>query len=1007
MVQNFKILLLAAVLTISVQSLSRTEDVIFDNYSLILKGQRLFLHSGEFHTFRLPIPSLWPDILEKVKAAGFNGISVYTHMGLLNPTPGVIDMDGYRSLQPLFDAAKATGVWVILRPGTYINAETTAGGIAHWATSEVSGRFRTNASDWQAAWEDYINAIIKATIPNQINNGGPVIAIQIDNEYNQDPEEQAEYFKQLEEVYRNSDIVVPLTYNNAGRGASFINGTGAVDLYGMDSYPQGADCANPRTWTPINNNDSDHKYHMKVNPSQPWFYPEFQAGVFDSWGPNSPGYDGCRVLTGTDFSRVWNRQVWANNAKLINYYMFYGGTSWGALPYPGVYTSYDYAASISESRELTSKYDEMKRQAMFIRSSREFVKTNWIGDSSTGLNVSSSLNAWVTLLQNPDTGTSFYIVRNKDSTSIGTVDFKLTVQTSDLGVVTVPTVASAITLGGRQSKLVITDYTFGASSKVAYSTAQVFFAGVIDGRDILFLYGDPAHEHEFALHLTGKPNKLQNEKPALFQISEQSTNAPHVTTVNLLEGVEQLVTVYDSDTMLVLYADEATTATFWAPTIAVKADDQFKNYWGIGTNDTILIGGPYLVREAIITGTTLALRGDLKEDARITIIAPKALRSISWNGQIITADLTASSHISPSSGFIGQVSTKTSLGGVHLPKLTGWKYKDSLPELQHTFDDSQWTTANHTSTKIPWKPNFGDGRILYGCDYGFCENTVLWRGHFTANGNEKSVRLSINGGTAFAGSVWLNDVFLGTSFGNSSDGQHMQGQTDEVFNLPINAVNVGQDNVVTIVQDNMGLDETGASTDYSKSPRGIRGNSLDNNNFTRWKVQGKVGGYRAFPDKTRGVMNEGGLSGERKGWHLPSFQTSEWEARDLSQGLPNSAAGVGFFVTTFKLDIPRGLDAMISFTFIEPFGQPYRAFLFINGWMMGKRIGNLGPQAKFPVHEGILDYRGENTVAVALWAMIPNVTIAPDLQLTLDSVYDTGIREVLINNPAWSSEGRE
>ncbi len=84
--------------------------------------------SGEFHTFRLPVPSLWPDILQKAKAAGLNAVSVYTHMGLINPSPGVVDFDGFRALQPLFDAARDAGIFIVLRPGPYINAETTAGG---------------------------------------------------------------------------------------------------------------------------------------------------------------------------------------------------------------------------------------------------------------------------------------------------------------------------------------------------------------------------------------------------------------------------------------------------------------------------------------------------------------------------------------------------------------------------------------------------------------------------------------------------------------------------------------------------------------------------------------------------------------------------------------------------------------------------------------------------------------------------------------------------------------
>lgn len=59
----------------------------------------------------------------------------------------------------------------------YINAETTAGGIAHWATSEVAGNLRTNDTDWKAAWQDYIKGIIDVTAPNQISSGGPVIGL--------------------------------------------------------------------------------------------------------------------------------------------------------------------------------------------------------------------------------------------------------------------------------------------------------------------------------------------------------------------------------------------------------------------------------------------------------------------------------------------------------------------------------------------------------------------------------------------------------------------------------------------------------------------------------------------------------------------------------------------------------------------------------------------------------------------------------------------------------------
>lgn len=83
-------------------------------------------------------------------------------------------------------------------------------------------------------------------------------------------------------------------------------------------------------------------------------------------------------------------------------------------------------------------------------------------------------------------------------------------------------------------------------------------------------------------------------------------------------------------------------------------------------------------------------------------------------------------------------------------------------------------------------------------------------------------------------------------------------------------------------------------------------------------------------------MNEGGLFGEREGWHLPGFNASSWAARDLSEGLPGGNAGIGFFVTTFDLSFPKNTDVFLSFQFETENTQPYRALLFVNGWNFGK-----------------------------------------------------------------------
>ncbi|KAI1789921.1 glycoside hydrolase superfamily [Ganoderma leucocontextum] len=989
-----------------------TDVVQWDNYTLFLHDQRMFLYSGEFHTFRLPVPDLWLDIFQKMVAAGLNGVSIYIHWGLTNPAPGVFDFEDWRALQPIFDAAKLAGIFVILRPGPYINAETTAGGLALWATSLVEGDVRVNTTSWNAAYKPYAAHIIDFIKPNQVAEGGPILLVQIDNEYSQTPETNAEYFADLEEQYRSNGIVVPLTYNDPGERLNFINGTGAPDIYGLDDYPNHFNCTNGSMWNPIQTNY--HTYHTVNDPTRPFYMPEFQGGSHDYWG--GPGYDACRARVGPDFEDVFYKNNWAANVKMHSVYMFYGGTNWGGINYPGAYTSYDYGAAIKETRVLWEKYDEMKRQALFLRSSPQFRKTDWIGDtlagptSIPGVTISSSTgnndngnDTFATYLRNPDSGTGFLIARQANSSAPGPIAFRVTLP-SARGPLDLPQTFGAIALDGRQSAVVITDYSFGRRGSVLHTTAAVFFAGTIGARDVLFLTGDVGQSHEAALVLRGRAGSGRRASDAHVEYSADSQHATTVTvtvTVTVRAGRASWgvvpLAVWDSDEQLVLFADPATAATFWAPAVAGSgtADTNtvagLEAFWQFGTNTSVLVGGPYLVRNATIGagGSTLALRGDLNASVPLTVVGPASVEAVTWNGERVEVE-------SDGRGVLrGKLTLGEVVKTVEVPKLGGWRYADSLPEVGADFDDADWVVADHTSTNITQGMLFGDGRVLYGCDYGFCENNILWRGHFNASGSETAANLSINGGTAFAASVWINDVFIDSVTANTA-----AGDANALFTFPNGSVIAGQDNVVTVLQDHMGNDE-GTN---QKSDRGIRGFELIGGvgKFSTWKVQGKFGGYQNFPDRVRGVLNEGGLYGEREGWHLPSFPISNWTPRALSDGLPDGKAGVGFFVTTFALDVPTGVDTAMSFQFnVEQGLAPYRALLFVNGWKFGKRAADYGPQTRFPVPPGILDYDGNNTVAVALW-VLQDVEVHPTLELELESVVEGGVGPIAINNPGWS-----
>ena len=99
---------------------------------VMVDGQRLSLWSGEFHYWRLPSPDLWRDVLEKMKAGGYNAANIYFHWGFHSPAPGVYDFTGIRDVDRLLDIAAEVGIYVIARPGPYINAETDGGGLPAW-----------------------------------------------------------------------------------------------------------------------------------------------------------------------------------------------------------------------------------------------------------------------------------------------------------------------------------------------------------------------------------------------------------------------------------------------------------------------------------------------------------------------------------------------------------------------------------------------------------------------------------------------------------------------------------------------------------------------------------------------------------------------------------------------------------------------------------------------------------------------------------------------------------
>jgi beta-galactosidase GanA len=96
-----------------------TLQVTWDEHSLFVRGERIFLYSGEFHPWRLPSVDLWTDVLQKIKAIGYNGVSFYVDWAPLEGRPGHFSAEGVFAYEPFFAAAEEVGLYLIARPGPY------------------------------------------------------------------------------------------------------------------------------------------------------------------------------------------------------------------------------------------------------------------------------------------------------------------------------------------------------------------------------------------------------------------------------------------------------------------------------------------------------------------------------------------------------------------------------------------------------------------------------------------------------------------------------------------------------------------------------------------------------------------------------------------------------------------------------------------------------------------------------------------------------------------------
>ncbi|MFD5538127.1 beta-galactosidase [Streptomyces sp. NPDC127079] len=908
----------------------------YDHHSLVVDGRRLVVWSGEMHPFRLPSPSLWRDVLEKMRAHGYNAVSIYVAWNYHSPAPGAYDFTGVRDLDLFLRTAAETGLYVILRPGPYINAEVDAGGFPGWLTA-TEGTARTTDPTYLGHVDGWLTAVNRIVRRHQLTDGGgTVLLYQIENEYDghvTDPAGPA-YMSHLYEKVRADGIDVPLFHNDKGRNGywipgSFDTGRGRAKwLYGFDGYPDPSHT--PPDWGDFG--IGGLKGGATASPRTPGFMPEFGGGWFDPWGGvefGGEGYAGSRRTRDAAYERRFHLTHLANGITLQNVYMTYGGTTWGWLPAPVVYTSYDYGAAIDEARNVTPKIAPMHQLGHLLQRVPDFAKLERAADVHA-----AGLKAYH--LTNPDTRAHVYVLRNDGASEVTST---LRTDAGDDVEVTVP---------AHDARLLTAGLALGKRT-LRYCTAQPMFVLTAGRQDVALFtgrYGEMAH---LVLDCPVEP-LVQRLDPEAAWVYDQ--DVLHVTAPLGKGGLTRvLVQGGESDTpLLLLLADDATSVRLFPYDTP---------------SGTVLVYGPALVRHVTLDGETVHLTGDTVGPTGLEVWAPRGITAVTWNGRPVPTRV----------GLSGSLVATSLLAGAPkpaLPVLGGWRRKAENPESAVDFDDSTWTVADRkksfSTTPVP------DGQpVLFADDYGFHYGDVWYRGLIEDDSlaGLESVSLAFRTGTQGMLMAWLDGKPLGSHRMPVPDAKTVrQGSWTATATFSVAGLSEKtlkktlkkRRHVLSVLVRRMQHDMDGRSDDAQKAARGLTAVTFEGASpKVGWRIQGA-----GAADPVRGPQNNGGLYGEREGWHLPGFADGQWEGVSLPRA--DAGMGVTWYRTGFRLAVPDGVDASVGLVLEDDPARAYRVQIFLNGWNLGQYVNDVGPQHTFVLPNGILRTRGANTLALAVLA---------------------------------------
>ena len=326
---------------------ANTPVITISGDHFVRNGKPYQILSGAIHYARVP-RAYWRDRLQKARAMGLNTVETYVFWNLHEPTPGVFDFSGQLDIAEFLREAQQEGLNVILRPGPYVCAEWEAGGYPAWLFKDPSLKVRSQDPRFLAAVDRYLTRLGQEVGSLQATHGGPIVAIQIENEYGSYGHDRVYMEKIHQSLVR------------AGLGDSLFYTSDGADQLPNDAFDQ--------FLAVINYGPGEAKTEFAkldtMRPNFPRMTGEYWDGWFDAWGNKGK--------VATNARKQADEIAWMlQKGYSFNLYMFTGGTSFGFMNganfdrgplgrYAPQTTSYDYDAALDEAGRPTAKFNLLR-----------------------------------------------------------------------------------------------------------------------------------------------------------------------------------------------------------------------------------------------------------------------------------------------------------------------------------------------------------------------------------------------------------------------------------------------------------------------------------------------------------------------------------------------------------------------------------------------------------------------------------------------------------------------